>query len=481
MSDTRKLLERITAFRRRLEATPQLIPEAVPIDCTLNLPAEVEAFRQSLRSFVGSSALVDEGPLPTVLTDRARQLLGRAKELLHRQRSLALDPHFSGQAAPDSSDVLVQHHRETVALLESVVRQAQVFSDSPSEQVRWCEGMATTLAVVQARQEVQERALTQRKIVSDRIDRLAHFFTAIHTNMPATLQSVAQLAEELLEDARQGQPLRFAEVDITSTQAHPNATVFPAPARFIAAHCLNTAQVVARIVHHDYEWAARPLLPVFTALVMDCGMLAVNVAVLAKTEPLATDERRLLEAHPKYGAELLLWRFPNIAGPLAAGVASHHERADGTGYPNGLRQADIPSLGRLLRVCDVYTALRENRPHRAALDSRAALTEVLLFAERGDIDRDFAEYLLHLTFYPIGTIVELLDGRVGRVVANPVRRLDPRSPSRPVVAVLTDTEGRLLPHPEHLDLSSTERGGILRGLSAERSRELLGSRYPDWV
>ncbi len=480
MSDTRKLLERIAAFRRRLEATPQLIPEAIPVDSTRDLPAEVEAFRQSLRNLVGGHTVVEEGPLPP-LTDRARQLLARAKELLDRQRNLASDPHFSGVMTQDTPDVLVKHHRETVALLESVVRQAQAFPNSPSEQVRLCEGMETTLAVVQTRQEVQERTLVQRKLQADRIDRLANFFTALHMNLPATLQTVAQLAEELLEDARQGQPLRLADVEVTSTHAHADAPGFPAPARFIAAHAINAAQVVARVVPYDYEWAGRPLLPVFTALLMDCGMLAVNVAVLAKTEPLGTDERRLLEAHPKYGAELLLWRFPKIAGPLAAGVASHHERADGTGYPNGLRHADIPSLGRLLRVCDLYTALRENRPYRPAMDSRAALTEVLLMAERGDIDSDFAEYLLHLTFYPVGTIVELLDGRVGRVVAHHGHRLDPRTPARPVVAVLADAEGRLLPHPEYLDLSNTQRGGILRGLSAERARELLGSRYPDWV
>ena len=122
-----------------------------------------------------------------------------------------------------------------------------------------------------------------------------------------------------------------------------------------------------------------------------------------------------------------MWRFPTIAGPLAAAVATHHERADGTGYPNGLTGADLPALGRLLRVADVYAALNEDRPHRPALDPRAALTEVLLMAEQGQVDRDFAEYLLHLAFYPVGTLVELTDGRTGVVAANHPNRLDPRA------------------------------------------------------
>ena len=111
----------------------------------------------------------------------------------------------------------------------------------------------------------------------------------------------------------------------------------------------------------------------------------------------------------------------------------------------------------------------------------AALTEVLLCAEQGQLDRDFAEYLLNLAFYPVGTIVELADGRVGIVVANHPNRLDPRAPGRPVIAVLTAADGVLLPHAEHLDLAGAAQGGIVRGLPADQARELLGSRYPDLV
>ena len=200
-----------------------------------------------------------------------------------------------------------------------------------------------------------------------------------------------------------------------------------------------------------------------------------------KPEALTADERRVVESHTKYGAELLLWLFPTIAGPLAAAVATHHERADGTGYPNGLTGDDLPALGRLLRVADVYAALGEERPHRPASDPRAALTEVLLLAEQGQIDRDFAEYLLNLSFYPVGTLVELTDGRVGTVVANHPNRLDPRSPGRPVVAVLIDADGALLPRAEHVDLAAADRGSIVRGVPADRARDLLGAKYPDLV
>ena len=86
-----------------------------------------------------------------------------------------------------------------------------------------------------------------------------------------------------------------------------------------------------------------------------------------------------------------------------------------------------------------------------------------------------------LAFYPLGAVVELTDGRVGVVAANHPDRLNPRAPGRPVIAVLADADGALLPRPEHLDLSASARGGVLRTLPADRRRELLGGRYPDLV
>ncbi len=481
MSDTRGLLDRISAFRQRLDATPNLIPDAITVDHgdANAVVSEAEAFRLSLKRIAGSPN-VAEGPLPQ-FTDRAQQLLGRAKTLLDRQRKFTTDPLYAACAASSEPDSLVSYHRETVGVLDSVVRLAQAFPDSAGAQLKMCDGLNGLLGVVRDRLAIQERVLAQRHTDADRIDRLAGFFTSLHCNLPVALETVATLAEELLADARLAKPVRFVRAPVMSAHSPGGTTAFPVPARFIAAHALNVAQVVARVVPFDYEWAGRPLAPVVAALIMDCGMLTVPSEVLAKTEPLTADERRVLEAHPKLGAELLLWRFPNIAGPLAAAVASHHERADGTGYPAALPGAQVPPLGRLLRVADVYAALSEDRPHRPAGDPRAALTDVLLMAEHGQLDRDFAEYLLNLSYYPVDTVVELTDGSVGVVVANHANRIDPRAPGRPVVAVLTEPDGTMLSRAEYLDLSAADRGSIVKAVSAARCRELLASRYPDLV
>src|SRR5262245_47169990 len=304
MSDTRGLLDRISAFRQRLEQ-PDATPESMPIDPTkaAAVVTEAEVFRQSLHRIAGTSD-VPEGPLPQ-FTGRAQRLLVTAKQLLDRQRAFTTNPHFAGLSAPGAEpDPIVGYHRETVAVLDSAVRLARVFPDSPSAQLKLCDGLDGLLGIVQDRLVVQERTLAQRLTDADRIDRLAGFFTALYTNQPAALQTGATTAEELLEDARQAKPIRYVSASPDSTSAYPGAAVLPAPARFIAAHAINVAQIIARVMPFDYEWAARPLPPVVAALLMDCGMLGVPVDLLAKREGLTPEERRIVEVHPKAGAEL---------------------------------------------------------------------------------------------------------------------------------------------------------------------------------
>jgi hypothetical protein len=166
---------------------------------------------------------------------------------------------------------------------------------------------------------------------------------------------------------------------------------------------------------------------------------------------------------------------------LVEAALSHHERLDGTGYPDGLREHQMSSLTRLLAVCDVYASFCAARPHRPARPTRTALADTLLLAEQGLLDRHHAERLLHLSFYPVGTAVELADGAVGVVVATPGPRRDLNGPARPVVAVLLDAQGRPQGPPRHLDLGRSPHHSIVRGLSRQKRRDLLAATFPEWA
>lgn len=100
-------------------------------------------------------------------------------------------------------------------------------------------------------------------------------------------------------------------------------------------------------------------------LLHDIGKISVPGDILRKPSALSPEEWAIMRLHPQHGAEIAisLHQGPDIA-PM---VRSHHERWDGTGYPDGLSQNSIPLGGRIVAVVDAFDAMITNRPYRAAL------------------------------------------------------------------------------------------------------------------
>jgi HD-GYP domain-containing protein (c-di-GMP phosphodiesterase class II) len=483
MSETQVLLSKIAALRQRLEQAQGLLSDAGSTAASLLergspttdavglLERKVAAgARQNglldgvLRQLPGNDGASESVTLPAQLTARAARLLKRSRELLAQLRALGDEPLLQHE----EGDPLAALYRETTALLDTVLRTIQVFPEAPSAQLRLCEGLEVSAGVVADRLILLGSALTARRRDRGRIDTLADLLTTLASGQPMEVELFAALGEALIGDAQQGFPLRYLH-------AKPEQ-----PARFVAAHSLMTAQVMVRLTRHDPDWRGRPLEPVLAALVHDVGMLRVPVEVLTNPMPLDDNGRRVIESHALVGADLVAKLSPGSAALIEA-TAGHHERLDGTGYPAGLRELQIKPLVRLLAVCDTYAALCAPRPHRAAFEPRTALTDTLLAAEKGALDRHQAERLLQLSFYPAGCVVELADGAVGMVIATHQGRRDLGAPARPVVALLTDSQGQPLPVPVHLDLAECEGRSILRSLQPGERRDLLGKRYPEWV
>jgi putative nucleotidyltransferase with HDIG domain len=103
----------------------------------------------------------------------------------------------------------------------------------------------------------------------------------------------------------------------------------------------------------------------FGFLLHDIGKIAVPDAILYKPGALTTEERQQMARHPTAGAEILGGiEFLQEASKI---VHSHHERWDGTGYPDGLKGEGIPIAARVFAVADVFDALTTDRPYRQAL------------------------------------------------------------------------------------------------------------------
>jgi HD-GYP domain-containing protein (c-di-GMP phosphodiesterase class II) len=487
MTDGETLRKKIAALRRQLEEVQGAVPETASpapgmasrirqLENQVSAGGqEVDLLNSTLRLLLPADSLVEPVRLPKQLTARARQALERSGRLLDRLRRLANDfvlgkpgedgsPGISGR----SSTPLTDRYDDTTAMVEAVLRMIQLLPDAPSAQSRLCDGIEAILDIVAERIERLDRAAAAQRTDASAVQRLSEILDRLHSGAAVEIDSVMAIASEIIAGAQDGEPLRFLSEPVE------------APARFVAAHSLVVAQVAARAGRQDPDFRKDLHQPVVAALLHDVGMLNVPPEILAKPGGLDDAERRQIEAHTHFGAEILV-RLSASDTWLAEVAAGHHERLDGTGYPAGLRDYQLPALTRFIMVCDIYAALSSPRPHRAALDSRTALADVLVLAEKGILYQFHAERLLQLSFYPVGSTVELADGALGVVVATHPCRRDVMGPARPVLAMLTDSQRRLLPLAHHLDLAQCESRSILRALKPGERRELLGKRYPELV
>lgn len=117
------------------------------------------------------------------------------------------------------------------------------------------------------------------------------------------------------------------------------------------------------------------------AYLHDLGKIAIPDAILLKAGALTADEKRVMQSHPVIG-ERLCQQLRTLA-PVRPIIRSHHERLDGSGYPDGLSGDAVPLLAQITAVVDVYDALTTERPYRGALTSDGAFEKLYEEVDRG--------------------------------------------------------------------------------------------------
>lgn len=124
-------------------------------------------------------------------------------------------------------------------------------------------------------------------------------------------------------------------------------------------------------------------------VVHDVGKVVVPDAILLKPGPLSAEEMEVVKRHPVVGEKICAPL--KIFRPVLPIIRHHHERYDGSGYPDHLRSAEIPLTARVLQLADVYDALTTDRPYRKADKPAVALGIMDDEAKRGWWDRDLLD------------------------------------------------------------------------------------------
>lgn len=181
-------------------------------------------------------------------------------------------------------------------------------------------------------------------------------------------------------------------------------------------------------------------------LLLDIGKARIPQELLQKSAPLSAYEHDLMRQHVHFSLDMVQ-KSRGLGRDVLDMIESHHERHDGSGYPQGLAGADIPVYGRIAGLVDCYDAMVTPRPYAAARSPYDAIRELNSLAGT-KFQRELVEQFVQaLGMFPAGSLVELNTGEVGIVTEqNRVRRL------RPKIMVLLDEKKQPCSNPQIIDL-----------------------------
>ena len=180
-------------------------------------------------------------------------------------------------------------------------------------------------------------------------------------------------------------------------------------------------------------------------LLHDIGKLAVPQEILQKPGPLTDDEWVAMREHPMLGVQIL--KKAEAISPLTrAVVRSHHERWNGSGYPDKQKGLEIHQFARIAAVADVFDALTSNRYYRKAMAVHEGY-EFIMSRSGTDFDPEVTNIFgTFVAPYPLGTSVRLSDGACGLV-----KDVRTDQVKFPIVRVVVDATGSLV-NPTEVDL-----------------------------
>lgn len=233
-----------------------------------------------------------------------------------------------------------------------------------------------------------------------------------------SIKSIKNIVNELIEEIKSKDEHSYMAVELMGTDMNTYS------------HSVNVA-ILSILTANEYGYPAETVRKIgFGALLHDIGKVKIDTEVLQKTTPFSDEEWKEMMNHSKYGYEMVK-SDPNISAISKSIILNHHEKLDGSGYPNKLTADKLPPFLRIVTMADMFDALTTDRVYRKRISVNTAL-EILMSECTYKLDSEiYRLFIKNITVYPPGTIVILSEGTMAIITA-----YDKLNPSRPKLRVV---------------------------------------------
>ncbi|WP_168203329.1 HD-GYP domain-containing protein [Oceanispirochaeta crateris] len=283
-----------------------------------------------------------------------------------------------------------------------------------------------------------------------------HFTEKIHTrfkedsilNLNAMTEEIKKAITMIREDDKY--VLRFQEI------------VPPEGSEYMISHSVKTT-ILALSIGDRLKMPNHKLIELgIASLLHEVGMLQIPNKIYDKKGALSADEQKVIKAHTLLGFRAL--REFSLPRDILLGILEHHERNDGSGYPQGLSTARISQFGKIIAVACSYDAQISNRPFRSGRDAHTSLTGMLR-EMRSHYDEEVMKALLGiLSIYPLGSYITLVNGYTGIVTET-----NDKDFRYPTVKILLDKNRNILKDQPSI---KTSEGGEMKIVSVLNNSEI---------
>ncbi len=269
-----------------------------------------------------------------------------------------------------------------------------------------------------------------------------------------TYQEVAALLDAIKEEKPISTADAFAIVEriIETIFNYQNAilqlTGFPGVCDYYYAHSLDVciySLITGKALNLEHN---RLMTLGMGALLHDVGKAKIPEAILFKPDSLTPQEYEISKKHAQHSYDILS-RIPMFKRDIAQIALQHHERCDGSGYPQHLKANEIHPLAKIVAIADIYDALTSDRVYKTKILPHEA-AEHLLGSAATQIDREITPvFIKNIAIYPPGAQVLLNTNEIAVVTDH-----NAQMPLRPVLKIITDRKRNPLKNPYRCDLQS---------------------------